>query len=57
MNLNILLIVAIILLAIRLPSFMNRLGMSKSEKIGFVLMSFTVLGLAWFVVYAMGMFI
>jgi len=57
MNLNFLLIIAVILLGLRLPSFMNKLGMSKRDKIAFVFMSFAILGLGWFVVYAMGMVI
>lgn len=36
---------------------MNKLGMSKRDKIAFVFMSFAILGLGWFVVYAMGMVI
>jgi hypothetical protein len=35
---------------------MNRLGMSKADKIWFVIITFSLLGLAWFVMRVMGMF-
>jgi len=57
MNLNLLLIIAVILLGIRLPSFMNRMEMSRADKIKFVIMVFLLLGLAWFSVYVISKFI
>ncbi len=48
------LVLAVILLGTRLPSYMNRLGMSKTDKIMFVIMAFLVLGLAWLAVYVIG---
>jgi hypothetical protein len=54
---NLLLISAVILLGIRLPSFMTRLGMSKADKIIFIIMIFSLLGLAWLAMYALGRFI
>jgi hypothetical protein len=48
MNSYLLLAVAVILLASRLPTFMNQLGMPKADKVAFVLIAFSVLGLAWF---------
>lgn len=56
MDLNGLLALAVILLGIRLPSFMSRLGMSKKDKVAFVLLMFSILGLAWFAMYLLGMF-
>lgn len=47
---------AAILLAIRLPLFMTRLGMSKSEKIAFVATIFSILGFGWFVIEGFGIF-
>ena len=54
---NLLVIFAVVLLAIWLPSFMTRLGMSKAEQIKFVIMAFSVLGIAWLAVYVIGRFI
>lgn len=51
------LVLAVILLGTRLPSYMNRLGMSKTDKIMFVIIAFCLLGLAWLAVYIIGMFI
>lgn len=56
MDLNGLLALAVILLGIRLPSFMSRLGMSKKDKVAFALLMFSILGLAWFAMYLLGMF-
>lgn len=49
MNLDLLFVLALILLGIRLPSFMSRLGMSRSDKLFFVILAFLVLGIVWFV--------
>jgi len=57
MNLTLLLVLAVILLGTRLPSFMNKLGMSKKDKIVFVVIAFAILGLAWFSMYAIGRFV
>jgi len=46
---------AAILLAVRLPSFMTRLGMSKSDKIWFVIIIFSLLGFMWFMLKGIGM--
>lgn len=54
---DMLLVVAVILLATRLPSFMNRLGMPNADKTAFVIMVFLLLGLAWLVVQGIGLFI
>lgn len=51
---TLLLVTAVILLGERLPSFMNRLGMPKADKIAFVIIVFLLLGLAWLVVQAFG---
>ena len=48
-------LLAVLLMGLRLPSFMNRLGMSKRDKIAFVGIAFLALGLAWFVVHAFGL--
>ena len=50
-----LLLLAVLLMGLRLPSFMNRLGMSKRDKIAFVGIAFLALGLAWLVVHAFGL--
>lgn len=42
-----LLMFAVILMGTRLPSFLNRLGVSKKDKILFTLFAFLLLGLAW----------
>jgi len=59
MNLNntLLLVLAVILLGIRLPSFMTRLGMSKKDKIATVIIMFSLLGFVWFFVYIFTRFI
>lgn len=57
MNLNLLLALAVILMGVRLPSFMTRLGMSKADKIAFVGMIFSLLGLAWLAMYVIDKFI
>jgi hypothetical protein len=36
---------------------MRRQGMSKKDKIAFVFFIFSILGLAWFAMYLLGMFI
>lgn len=48
--LGVLLITAAPLLAVRLPSFMTRLGMSRADKIAFVVIAFSMLGLGLLVV-------
>jgi len=48
MNFDFLFVLALILLGVRLPSFMSRLGMSKSDKLFFVILAFLVLGVVWF---------
>jgi uncharacterized membrane protein len=57
MNLDLLLVVAVILLGIRLPSYMNRIGMPKADKLTFVLLAFLVLGIAWFSWHVIGTYI
>lgn len=58
---NIALALAAVLIGIRLPSYMRRLGMSTSEQIKFVILIFSILGLAVFGVkvldLALGLFI
>lgn len=49
MHAVILLVDAVLRLATRLPSFMTRLGMSTRDKALFMLMVFSLLGLAWFI--------
>lgn len=51
------LVLAVILLGTRLPPYMNRLGMSKTDKIMFIIMAFSVLGLAWLAMYVISRFI
>ena len=48
---------AVLLMGLRLPSFMNRLCMSTRDKIAFVGIAFLVLGLAWLVVDAFGLIV
>lgn len=55
MQLDYLLLIAAILLGARLPAFMNRLGMSKADKVGFVIIIFSILGLVWFFTAGLGM--
>jgi hypothetical protein len=57
MHLDLLLIVAVILLGTRLPSYMNRIGMPHADKIAFVILMFLILGAAWYMWRAIGMFI
>ena len=57
MNLNLLLILAAILIGVRLPSVMSRLGIPRADKIAFIAMIFSLLGLAWLAGYALGRFI
>jgi len=57
MDLSLLFVLAVILLGVRLPSFMNRLGMSKADKIMFVVMAFLLLGAAWLAMYVIGKFV
>lgn len=49
MNQYMLFAIAIVLLGIRLPSVMNRLGMYKSEKITFVIFVFVIISIAWLI--------
>lgn len=49
MNQDILFVIALILLGIRLPSFMNRQGMSRSGKLVFVILAFLILCIVWFI--------
>ena len=55
MELGLLAVVAAILIAIKLPTVLHRLELSKRDRILFILMLFTLLGLGWFAVYAIGM--
>ena len=48
------LLMAVILIAIRLPSVMRRVEIKGGEKIGFVLIIFALLGIAWLAVHALG---
>jgi hypothetical protein len=57
MHFDLLLVVAVILLGTRLPSYMNRLGMPQADKIAFVILMFLILGGAWYIWRAIGMFI
>ena len=57
MDTYLLLAIAVILLASRLPTFMNQLGMPKADKVAFVLIVFSVLGLAWFGMQILSSFI
>jgi hypothetical protein len=57
MSPNLLLALAAILIGVQLPSYMRRLGMPKKDKIAFVFFIFSILGLAWFAMYLLGMFI
>lgn len=49
------LLLAVMLIAIRLPSVMDRLELKGGTKIAFVLMVFAVLGIAWLTVESFGM--
>lgn len=44
---TLLFILAVIIIGVRLPSFMTRMGMSKRDKILFVLMVFALLAIVW----------
>lgn len=57
MGMGLVIAVAIILLALRLPSFMTRLGMSKADKILFVVIIFSLMGVAWATGRGFGVFI
>jgi len=57
MNLDFLFVIALILLGIRLPSFMSRLGMPRSEKLAFVILAFFVLSAAWLFWQIIGMYV
>jgi hypothetical protein len=54
---NMLLIFAVILLGIRLPDFFARQKMPLAEKLTFVLMAFTLMGLAWLGMQTLGLMI
>ena len=42
---------AVILLAIRLPSVLTRLGVTRKEKVGIVILSFLLIGVACLAAY------
>lgn len=46
-QIDLLFVLAVILLALRLPSAMSKIGMSRVDKILFTLISFAVLAIVW----------
>jgi len=54
---SLLLLLAAIMIAIRLPSFFRRQNMSKVDRLVFVILAFGLLGLAWLVSRMLGMLI
>jgi hypothetical protein len=57
LNLYLLLAIAVIALAVKLPPYMSRIGMPNADKITFAIFAFSLLILAWFGVRIFGMFI
>lgn len=57
MELGILAVAAAIIIAIKLPTVLHRLELSKRDRILFILMVFSLLGLGWFIVNVIGMLI
>ena len=55
MNLAILMALAAIIIGVQLPSYMRRIGMPNKDRIGFTLIIFSLLALAWLAVQGLGM--
>lgn len=49
MHIDFLIVLAVILLGTRLPSYMNRIGMPQADKIAFVILAFLILVAAWYI--------
>lgn len=54
MTQTLILLLAAILIAVRLPAVMRRLEMKRGERIVFVLAAFALLGIAWLAVQGLG---
>lgn len=54
---TLLFVLALIILGLRLPSFMRRMGMSKKDKVILIICMFTLLGFAWLAVYGFSVLI